>query len=308
MESMTVFATESGTGSPETRTLQDYLFGDYNVAVITEEQKAEIDTVSKTALEVGEPTFDEETGVTKYVVCAKNDDSSSDESQIQSQIEVTINSEGLYSVTIENGDTTTTLEFTEEEVSKLLQSSSTPEITNISPADGNTSISDMSTAQKVEIVAKSVMVANTFKNNNVNILSTTGADIQGTIGDDGSIDLNAPNIKKGDNVYVLHKVNGVWQPEKSEVLEDGVITLKGLTSLSPFIIFKVDKDVSALTAASAETDYTQPNASLTNGTAGTVSGATSPKTAEAEPYKTVAALAIIAIAAAAVCSRKITNK
>jgi hypothetical protein len=309
MESMTVFATESGTGSGSinSRETQDYLYGDY--VTVTEEQLSTINTVSSAKLEVSEPEVDETTGTKTYTVSTKTADSSGTESQTQSQTVVTVNKEGTsFTVAVENEDaTTTTVEFSKDEVSKLIKSLSAPENNEVSGKEG-TSIGTLTEKEAVEVIAKAVSVAKELQNLGTNAISITGADIQGTVRDDGSIVLSASGVNKGDYVYVLHLVDGVWKTEMAEVREDGEITLIGLKSLSPFIIIKVDKDVSALTAASAETDYTQPNASLTNGAAGTVSGATSPKTAEAEPYKTVAALAIIAIAAAAVCSRKITNK
>jgi hypothetical protein len=307
MESMTVFATETGTGSGSP-TAQGYLYGDVTVEV-TKEQMEAINTVTSAKLEVSEPVEDKATGTKTYTVSTTTTDSSGTESQTQSQTVVTVNNEGTsFSVAVENDDaTTTTVEFSKDEVSKLIKSLSAPETNNVSGKDG-TSIGTLTEKEAVEVIAKAVSVAKELEKYSANALSITSADIQGTVRDDGSVVLSASGVKKGDYVYVLHKVDGVWKTEMAEVKEDGEITLIGLKSLSPFIIIKVDKDVSALTAASADTDYTQPNASLTNGETGTISGYLSPKTAEAEPYKAVAALALIAIAGAVICSRKLINK
>jgi hypothetical protein len=180
---------------------------------------------------------------------------------------------------------------------------SAPETNDISGSEG-TSIGKLTEKEAVEVIAKAVTVAKELEKCGASALSITGAEIQGTVRDDGSIVLSASNVKKGDHVYVVHLVNGVWKTEMAEVTGDGEITLIGLKSLSPFIIIKVDKDVSNLVAASIETDYTEPNETLTNGTTGTLVGATSPKTGDTEPYQILALLALITITGAAVCTRK----
>jgi hypothetical protein len=286
---------------------EGYLYGDVTVTV-TEEQLEAISTATTATLEVSEPVKDTTTGLKTYTVTTTTTtttDSSDTESQIQSKTVVTVNDAGTaFSVAIENDDeTTTTVEFTKEEVSNLIKSLSAPETNDISGSEG-TSIGKLTEKEAVEVIAKAVTVAKELEKCGASALSITGAEIQGTVRDDGSIVLSASNVKKGDHVYVVHLVNGVWKTEMAEVTGDGEITLIGLKSLSPFIIIKVDKDVSNLVAASIETDYTEPNETLTNGTTGTLVGATSPKTGDTEPYQILALLALITITGAAVCTRK----
>jgi hypothetical protein len=110
----------------------------------------------------------------------------------------------------------------------------------------------------------------------------------------------------GMPVVVLHEGNNGWERVESKA-ENGQIRVRSFTA-SPFIIMKLDKDVSGITTTetASGTNYAQPNASITNGESNTVSGATSPKTADEIPY--TAMIVAISIACIAVCTKKIAKK
>jgi ribosomal protein L3 len=122
-------------------------------------------------------------------------------------------------------------------------------------------------------------------------------------------------LEEGESVQVAFNVDGLTEARAKKIIilhlrSDGfweqipVTFVNGkligtISSFSPFLIIEFDEEVVGLTT---DADYSTPTVT------GTVSGAISPKTAEAEPYKTVAALALIAIAGVAICSRKLINK
>jgi hypothetical protein len=90
------------------------------------------------------------------------------------------------------------------------------------------------------------------------------------------------------------KADGSVERLEANVVMDGVIEVKPPNSFSPIIVVKFDKPVPGLTY---EIDYTSSAVDIS-----TITGATSPKTAEADPFKTLAVLALIAIAGVVICS------
>jgi hypothetical protein len=130
------------------------------------------------------------------------------------------------------------------------------------------------------------------------------ADVDPTVGASReNIKVTYPGVTTNDSnkVGAFHiDDNGRVETLEANVVTDGVIDVKPPNSFSPIIVVKFDKPVPGLTY---EIEYTSSSVDLS-----TITGATSPKTAEAEPFKTLAVLAMIALAGVAICTRKITNK
>lgn len=89
-----------------------------------------------------------------------------------------------------------------------------------------------------------------------------------------------PNVTRSSNVAVLHKVKGVWKSETATA-GDGVITVTGIESLSPFAIISDAKPA-----------------------AGTKGGKVSPKTGETALPIALGFVAVLAIGGACVSFRK----
>jgi hypothetical protein len=106
------------------------------------------------------------------------------------------------------------------------------------------------------------------------------------------------DIKAGDKVIVYHYNGTKWEEVQANTFDGMIQIVTG--SYSPFIVVKYD-DQSAVTGsvANANTSYTvAPNN-------GTISGAVSPKTANADPYAVI--VAIVALACGLVCTRKLAK-
>jgi hypothetical protein len=106
------------------------------------------------------------------------------------------------------------------------------------------------------------------------------------------------------NVTIIHATDdGKTENLGAEVLADGKIRSKKIpSSYSPFVLLVFDSPVPGLTT---DIDYSTQSTTLTNGESTTVSGDVSPKTADAYPYDI--AVAVLAVAAIAVCGKKLAK-
>jgi hypothetical protein len=101
---------------------------------------------------------------------------------------------------------------------------------------------------------------------------------------------------RAKNIVILHlRSDGVW--EKIPVKFENGKLIGTITGFSPFLIVEYDQPVVGITT---DADYSTP--AVTN----TVSGATSPKTAEEAPYAII--IVLIAVACIIVCNKKIAEK
>jgi hypothetical protein len=319
MESVTVFATETGTGastggSPDTRALLtldgNVLDGNAGttgeVIQTTTEQKAIVETTATAKVEIKETKTNDD-GSTTTILSSGTKDANG----VDNTYEVTEKTDGKIEVVSTNTGKTNTFEIVDDRMIRngnvTVQSTNHRERATIEPTEGAKFV-EFTRNKLDEVLAKASDFSET-------ITQTTGANVEAIT------TFDAENVKFDRQGYatfsysesydemphiVLHESNTGWERVESKA-ENGQIKVRSFTA-SPFIVMKLDKDVSGITTTEVDTDYTQPNASLTNGATGTVSGAVSPKTAEAEPYKAVAALALIAIAGAVICSRKLINK
>jgi hypothetical protein len=315
MESMTVFATETGTGggSPASQSqgvqeeiaAQGTLSGDLTTGeVITRQQgytteqvtKAtkEVDEVSKkTADEIIKETkteikADEATGTLTNVTSGKKFVKTEEGKAYQFKPEGSISNANVFDNVKETGLNTIRNDdrYVEKEVS-------------------------LENAQKgIAVVERADSIA---QNVNSQMLGAMMMDIEQSDSNDApssqddDIEVRDPSAQMGqDSLYATaHFYNDGKEVEflPTTVKEQGILAVqKSKYGFSPFVIIKFDKPVPGLTY---DIDYTTSSAATESST---IAGATSPKTAEADPYKTAAAFALIAIAGAAICSRKITNK
>jgi hypothetical protein len=122
---------------------------------------------------------------------------------------------------------------------------------------------------------------------------------------------NANNNIKSDNCTIIHIMENGKTENLGATYSNGKITsVKTPSSYSPFILLVFDKPVPGLTT---EIDYTTQSSALTNGVystesatnSGTIAGAVSPKTNDAYPY--AACVALIALACGLVCTRKLAK-
>jgi hypothetical protein len=113
------------------------------------------------------------------------------------------------------------------------------------------------------------------------------------------------------NVTIIHITDSGVTENLGATVKGGKITSKKIpSSYSPFVLLVFDSPVPGLTT---DIDYTT-SSTLTNGAAGTgyttasgtVSGDVSPKTADAFPYDVF--VAVIAVAAVAVCGKKLATR
>jgi hypothetical protein len=303
MESMTVFATESGTGRPSPNS-SNVLTGNAGSDTTNANNSTDTTTVTTPAVttpqltSLGSTTTTENGVKTTTTTFVSNTTDSSGEKKTVTV--TTKDDDGT--ITVQTSSTTKT--FNLSNAVKVAQDTDSPEKNDISSGSSKTTLIVLTEETISKSTATATLTAEELsESQGATALSTSIVDVEGELDDNKGLKLQASNVKKGDPVYVLHydESTGEWEVCEAVVDADGMISITVPSGrLSPFIIIKLDKEVTSEITPS--TDYTSKPA--TN----TVSGATSPKTAEAEPYKTVAALAIIAIAAAAVCSRKITNK
>jgi hypothetical protein len=300
MESMTVFATETGTGtgrpSPNS---SDVLTGNAGDTVeTTNEQVATVNAAVTAKVEVKETKTNDDGSKTTQVHAGIKDIQG-----LEITIEVTQRLDNVIQVNVSDG---TKNEYVDQKDEKIIYSTTAKTKAEIAPADNMTQMETLTETKKIESTAKATAVVNELRNIGAEAESVTIGDFTGDVDEKGGWNLRVEGAKIGDSFLVMHDNNG-WGQSKAWVTKDNNLYIQS-GSKSPFIIIKLDKNISGITTTEVDTDYTQPNASLTNGETGTVSGYLSPKTEEAEPYKAVAALALIAIAGVAVCSRKITNK
>jgi hypothetical protein len=114
-------------------------------------------------------------------------------------------------------------------------------------------------------------------------------------GQDLTISFMDGRIEEADNyngmVKVFHLLpSGEWE-EPTFMCQDGMINVHFQNGFSPVLIVKYSKSA----------DYTEKPAT-------TISGATSPKTSEADPYKIAATLILLALTGTVICSKKLINK
>lgn len=70
-----------------------------------------------------------------------------------------------------------------------------------------------------------------------------------------NIRLNVPSVKKGDNIILLHLVNGKWEQIRPSVVGDGYV-IGYFSSLSPVAVVKLPANSSAATTGtSPKTGY-----------------------------------------------------
>ncbi len=79
-------------------------------------------------------------------------------------------------------------------------------------------------------------------------LAAKPMDLAGTITAGTSIDVTVDaDVKKGENLVCLHKQTGAdsWEVLKAEAIADGKVTIYGITSFSPFALYRWSKKLDA---------------------------------------------------------------
>lgn len=109
------------------------------------------------------------------------------------------------------------------------------------------------------------------------------------------VTVNAPAAKAGAKVVVLHYVAGSWVSETA-VCGDGTVTIKGLTSCSPFAIY-VQNTADNKGNGTAAT-------STTSTTSTTTSNGGSPKTGETAAIPAATLVCLLAMAGVVLVSKK----
>jgi uncharacterized protein YxeA len=296
MESMTVFATETGNGSP---TSQDYLYGDLTTGeVITQQQGYTTEQVAET---------------TKAVEEVKN--TTVDEIIKETNVKLEVDTSTGKVTNATSGKT-----FEKKEETKAYQYNpvgGNPNVFNSGNEPGAKTIRNeekyVAQEMKSEDVQKSVAMVEKMdgigKNVNSQVQGALFADIEPKDSGDSSsssgndIEITDSSAEVGqDSLYAgMHIMdNNKVEYLKVTVKEKGVISLERPSSFSPIIIVKFDKPVPGVTY---DIDYTTSSAATESNT---IAGATSPKTAEADPYAIIIALA--AVMCIIVCNKKIAEK
>jgi hypothetical protein len=142
-----------------------------------------------------------------------------------------------------------------------------------------------------------------------NIQVSYAVSVQGSVDENGKpnkpveFNIGGANLVNG-NVTIIHITDDGKTENLGATVVNGKITSKKIpTSYSAFVVLAFDSPVPGLTT---EIDYSTQSTSLT-GSTGTISGdATSPKTGDAYPY--AAATAVVALACALACSKKIAKQ
>lgn len=145
------------------------------------------------------------------------------------------------------------------------------------------------------VTLSDMKVATTFN------LTATGK-IAETLANGGSIDVpfeGIPAAKKGMAAVAMHYASYGWEVLPATVIEDGVVLVKGITSLSPFVILVGEK-------ASAPTTPTNPTSPTTPTTPTTPSTTVkSPQTSDVNLEGVVMLLGALSCAAAfAFCMKR----
>jgi hypothetical protein len=309
MESVTVFATETGTGngSPNSLTISgDYLDGNagntVETVVTTQEQVTTVQVTATAKIEVKETKTNNDGSKTTTLASDTKDTTTG----VSKTFEVTEKTDGTLSVVSSTGAKNDFIETNKgTKGDTLIQCTTTRETATIKPSD-DTKFNEFTNEVKLEVIAKSQDYKEKLEETTgATVESITAFDAQGGEVDEyGWWEVAWDEAVEGMSNVVLHKEGNDWKQVKSES-KNGYLRVQSFTK-SPFIVMKLDKNVSGITTTEVDTDYTQPNASLTNGATGTVSGATSPKTAEADPYAIIIALA--AVICIIVCNKKIAEK
>jgi hypothetical protein len=231
---------------------------------------------------------------------------------VEKTVAVTEKTDGTIEAESSSGITKNT--FVENNVSYVVQSMTTKERVNIAPADNMTKFEPLRNDVKIEAAAKATdAVDNLQQTTGANAESITFFEASGDVDENGGWNLTVPGARPGDPYWVLHKKNGNWETSRASVnRNNNLYIISG--SKSPFIIIKLDKDVSGITTTSTTTEtdttYAQPSSSLTNGqigtTTSTISGDISPQTGETYPY--AATISVIALACVIACTKKRATK
>jgi hypothetical protein len=259
MESVTVFATETGSTSPNSGNV---LYGDVTSVAATTLENVSIDALTS-AVEV---TIDETTGTVSTdtgLVFEKDEDNG---------LQLTQTASGALDLTgvvikldKENGHETKA--FTASE------------------------------AKAAAAVAN--YAANLGTSVGAEVQVSYAVNVEGSVDENGKpnaqveFSVSGKNIAS-KNVTIIHVTDaGITENLGAEVTADGKIRSKKIpSSYSPFVLLVFDSPVPGLTT---DIDYT--TASLTSD-AGTVAGDVSPKTADAYPYAaSIAVVSLVAIAA-----------
>jgi hypothetical protein len=261
MESMTVFATETGT-SPTASTVNT------NNVSIDEESGTVTSADGATLISNAENTRMSYTATPTGAV----GDSAITESTSLSNASISVVSKG------NNGESKGTV------VEKTLSNDDKVSLANKIDSLANEVKATNSSAQAVEYLC-------------VN-LEYDGDALQEGESVDVAFNVEGLTESRAKNIVILHlRSDGFW--EKIPVRFENGKLIGTITGFSPFLIVEYDQPVVGITV---DADYSAP------AVASTVSGATSPKTAEPDTYKTVAAFVLIALAGTVICSRKIINK
>jgi hypothetical protein len=311
MESITVFATETtGTPSPNSRNVLtgDVLYGNAGttteVIETTTEQVATVETTATAKIEIKETKTNADGSTTTTLGSGTKDANG-----VEKSFEVTKKIDGTLSVLSSSTGVTTTFMASTGSTggNVIIQSTTSREKATIAPTEGAKFI-EFTNTKLAEVLTKAADFTE-------NIMQTTGAIVEAIttfdaqdvkFDNDGYATFAYSESYDGMPVVVLHEGNNGWERVESKA-ENGQIRVRSFTA-SPFIIMKLDKDVSGITttATASDADYAQPNASITNGESNTVSGDLSPKTADEIPY--AATVSVIAIACIIACTRKRATK
>jgi hypothetical protein len=270
MESVTVFATETGSTSPNSGNV---LYGNAGDEVSVE--AVTLDNVSIDALTSSvEVTIDEATG--------------------------TVTSDtGLVFVKDEDNG----LQLTQTAAGSL-------DLTNVViklDKDNGHDTKEFTASEAKAAVAVANYAANLGTSAGAEVQISYAVNVEGSVDENGNpnaqveFSVSGANIVTG-NVTIIHVTDdGKTENLGAEVKGGKIVSKKIPSSYSPFVLLVFDSPVPGLTT---DIDYTT-SASLT-GDAGTVSGDVSPKTADAYPY--AASIAVISLVAIAVCSKKLANR
>jgi hypothetical protein len=312
MESVTVFATETtGTPSPNSGNVLtgDVLYGNAGttteVIETTTEQVTTVETTATAKIEIKETKTNADGSTTTTLGSGTKDANG-----VEKSFEVTKKTDGKIEVLSTNTGTTKTFEAVADSTGRgnvTIQSTTSREKATIAPTEGAKFVEFTNTKLNEVLTKASDFSENIMQTTGANVEAITTFDAQDVKFDnDGYATFAYSESYDGMPVVVLHEGNNGWERVESKA-ENGQIRVRSFTA-SPFIIMKLDKDVSGITTTetASGTNYAQPNASITNGESNTVSGATSPKTADEIPY--TAMIVAISIACIAVCTKKIAKK
>jgi hypothetical protein len=261
MESVTVFATETtGTPSPNSRNVLtgDVLYGNAGDTIeTTTEQVATIQITATAKIEIKETKTNEDGSTTTTLGSGTRDANG-----VEKSFEVTKKIDGTLSVLSSSTRATTTFMASTGSTggNVIIQSTTSREKATIAPTEGAKFI-EFTNTKLAEVLTKAADFTE-------NIMQTTGANVEAIttfdaqdvkFDNDGYATFAYSESYDGMPVVVLHEGNNGWERVESKA-ENGQIRVRSFTA-SPFIIMKLDKDVSGITATSTTTeaaDYAQP--------------------------------------------------